>query len=126
MGHVLAGTESRATVRLVFIGGLVVTNTARLTADKERPFRFSVWHRAAVDMAVEALESAVHRMRDVIGEGRSVAAGLVTFGAGRAIDRLVLLILCCSDAGADQQTNDNSGGEEKISSTGHDAGQSSS
>ena len=69
-------------MRLIILGGLVVTDTARLTADKERFFRLSVWHRVAVDMAVEALETVVHGMRDVVGKRRTVAAGLVTVGAG--------------------------------------------
>ena len=106
MGHVLAGTEPRATVRLVIVGGLVVTDTAGLTADKERLFHFSVWHCAAFDMAVETLESVVHRMRDVVGKGRSVAAGLVAVGAGRAVDELVLVVLCSEQSGTGEATRD--------------------
>jgi hypothetical protein len=57
-----------------------------------------------VDMAIEAFQAVMHGVRDVIGKCRTVAAGLVTVGADRAVNGFVFLILGSSNSGASQET----------------------
>jgi hypothetical protein len=110
VGHVLTGTESRAAMRLVLLRGIFVTASARLATNEEWIVEVSVRHRGAVPVAVEALESVVRRMRDIVGKYRIVAAGLVTLGAGRAVDRFVLVLLsnrgACGDRAGENDGDD--------------------
>jgi hypothetical protein len=97
-------------MRLVLLRGIFVTASARLATNEEWIVEVSVRHRGAVPVAVEALESVVRRMRDIVGKYRIVAAGLVTLGAGRAVDRFVLLLLsnrgACGDRAGENDGDD--------------------
>jgi hypothetical protein len=62
VGHVLTGTESRAAVRLVLRGSVVVTASACLATDEEWFVEISVWHCGAVPVAIQTVEAVVHRV----------------------------------------------------------------
>jgi hypothetical protein len=103
--HVLAGTaEHGPAVGLVLLRSIVVAGPASLAAGIERLLQLSVGHSVTVDMTVKALETVMHGVRDVIGKCRTVAAGLVTVGADRAVNGFVFLILGSSNSGASQET----------------------
>ena len=87
-------------MRLIFRRRVIVAGTASLAAGIEDLLELTVGHGVAIDVTVETFETVVNRVRDVVGKCRSVAAGLVTVGANRAIDRFVVLLLSHRNPGA--------------------------
>jgi hypothetical protein len=107
--HVLARTETRPTVRLVLRIGLVVAGTTSLTARQKELFELAMGHRVAVLVAGETVDSLVDRVFDVVSKCRSVAAGLVTVGAGRAVDLLEISLLGRSQSGTHHEAESDNG-----------------
>ena len=98
--YILARTESRAAVRLVCLRRVHVTRAASLAAGIERLLELTMRHGVAIDMTVEAVETIMHRVRDVVGKRRPVSARLVTVSADRAVYRFVVLLLSHRSPGA--------------------------
>jgi hypothetical protein len=111
VGHVIALTDPRTSVGLVLLGGVVMAGPAALAANVKIRVGGGVRNRASVDVTVEALDAVVHRVRHLFGKGGTVATGLVTVGADRAVDRFELLVLCPGGAGPDEAKGNGEGDE---------------
>jgi len=91
-GDVPAGPDGGLSVRLVLLRLLVVAGPAALAADRESLLGL-MRNGAPVDVAIEALETFVRRVGEVVGKGRPMGARLVAVGARGAVDGLVVLFL---------------------------------
>ena len=106
-------------MRLVGFRSVLVTGAAALATGIERLLELTMRHGVAIDMTVEAVETIMHRVRDVVGKRRPVSARLVTVSADRAVYRLVFLFLGPSETGTDQKLEGDGDGNEKGSFSGN-------
>jgi hypothetical protein len=112
-GHILAFSKLGATVHLVGPRRLLVTGATALASDLEWLPGLAVRNRVAILVAIEAFQALMDRVRNVVRHDGTLGAGLMTVGAGRAVDGLVLFVPCAKGSGDEQAHHEGNSGHQK-------------